>query len=88
LKSEKIRSLFRRKRKKIPMPCSTIVKLCVARHGARADDDPSWAQSDPLARLWDPPLSDTGKEQVNQEGGRGEKERERRAYFRSPNRRP
>ena len=43
----------------------TVVKLAVARHGARADDDPLWASSDPSARRWDPPLSEIGREQVN-----------------------
>ena len=42
----------------------TVVKLAVARHGARADDDPLWASSDHSARLWDPPLSEIGREQV------------------------
>ena len=43
----------------------TGVKLAGARPGARADDDPLWASSDPSARRWDPPLSEIGREQVN-----------------------
>lgn len=50
----------------------TVIKLAVARHGARADDDPLWAGSDPSAHLWDPPLSRIGIEQVQWSGEREE----------------
>ena len=53
---------FDEEKKSMP---TTVVKLAVARHGARADDDPAWALSYPAAaRIWDPPLSKEGKEQV------------------------